>query len=181
MSPAQFENYKPTTILGASLTITAPPPANTTQLRFSIWVPTAGFSSLNSRSPPSIRTPAEVAVRRLRQQLLLHRQHRIPWKPKSSGNSLFPGSKGTSAIPFNDSTWASFDTRYYLFAAQRSLNGADQDNGQQNFSLGSEINVSINNRNSLLFEFADALLHRNGPAIVGFGVKYDYAWGKGYK
>lgn len=42
------------------------------------------------------------------------------------------------------------------------------------------MNVSINFRNSLLFEFAKALVHQNGPALVGFRVKYDYWWGKGY-
>jgi len=43
------------------------------------------------------------------------------------------------------------------------------------------MNVSINSRNSLLFEFAKALVHQNGPSLVGFSVKYDYTWGKGYK
>jgi hypothetical protein len=61
------------------------------------------------------------------------------------------------------------------------VNGVDQNNGQQNFILGSEMIVSINSRNSLLFEFAKALVHQNGPALVGFSVKYDYTWGKGYK
>ena len=48
-------------------------------------------------------------------------------------------------------------------------------------SCGSEVNVSINARNSLLFEFAKALVHRNGPALTGFSMKYDYTWGKGYR
>ena len=59
------------------------------------------------------------------------------------------------------------------------VNGVDQSNSQQNFILGSEMNVSINSRNSLLFEFAKALVHQNGPALVGFSVKYDYTWGRG--
>jgi hypothetical protein len=41
--------------------------------------------------------------------------------------------------------------------------------------------VSIASQHSLLFEFAKAGVHQNGPAVVGFSVKYDYAWGKGYR
>jgi len=43
------------------------------------------------------------------------------------------------------------------------------------------MNVSLSPRNSLVFEFAKALMHQNGPALVGFTVKYDYVWGKGYR
>jgi hypothetical protein len=42
--------------------------------------------------------------------------------------------------------------------------------------VGSEMNVSINARHSLLFEFAKAAVHQNSPAVVGFSVKYDYVW-----
>jgi hypothetical protein len=61
--------------------------------------------------------------------------------------------------------------RRYSFRGTTFVNDVDQDDGQQNFILGSEINVSINNRNLVLFEFADALVHHNGPAVIGFCVK----------
>ena len=70
---------------------------------------------------------------------------------------------------------------YSLLLSRHYVEGADQKNAQQNFILGSEMNLSINSRNSLLFEFAKALVHQNGPTLVGFSVKYNYAWGKGYK
>jgi hypothetical protein len=47
--------------------------------------------------------------------------------------------------------------------------------------LGSEMNISLNRRNSLVFEFTKALVHDNGPALVGFSVKYDFTWGKAYR
>jgi len=43
------------------------------------------------------------------------------------------------------------------------------------------VNIALNPKNSLLFEFAKAVVHLNGPALVGFSVKYDYTWGKGDK
>ena len=41
--------------------------------------------------------------------------------------------------------------------------------------------VSPNSRNSFTFEFAKAAVHRNGPSLTGFAVRYDYIWGKGYR
>jgi hypothetical protein len=91
-----------------------------------------------------------------------------------------PGVEGHISYALNQKLWLALDTRY-SFRGITSLDGVDQGNPQRNFILGSEMNVSINSRNSLLFEFAKALVHQNGPAVVGFALKYDYTWGKGYQ
>jgi hypothetical protein len=54
-----------------------------------------------------------------------------------------------------------------------TLDGVPQDNAQQNFVLGTEMNISLSARNTLIFEFAKALVHNNGPAVTGFSMKYD--------
>jgi hypothetical protein len=174
----QFENYKPATIVGASLTITAPTgrynPIKILNLGSERWFFKPEFALSHPFGPEQ------------------------KWQFDGYINSYFytnntsyrgteilkqqplPGVEGHISYSFNDNIWASLDTRY-SFRGNTFVNGLDQDSGQRNFILGTEINVSINNRNSLLFEFADALVHRNGPALVGFSVKYDYTWGKGYK
>jgi hypothetical protein len=91
-----------------------------------------------------------------------------------------PGFEGHLSYSFSNSVWLSLDTRY-SFRANTFVDGVDQNNGQQNFIVGSEMNVSISARHSLLFEFAKALVHENGPMITGFAVKYNYTWGKGYR
>ncbi len=178
LSPAQFENYKPTTILGASLTITSPTgqynPIKILNMGADRWVFKPEFA-LSHPFGPQQKWQLDAYV-----NSYFYTDNTAYRGTEILRQQPLPGVEGHLSYSFNDSTWASFDTRY-SFRGTTFVNGADQDNGQQNFSLGSEINVSINNRNSLLFEFADALVHRNGPAIVGFGVKYDYAWGKGYK
>jgi hypothetical protein len=40
------------------------------------------------------------------------------------------------------------------------------------------MNVSLNPRNTVIFEFGKALVHNNGPAVVGFSVRYDYTGAK---
>lgn len=91
-----------------------------------------------------------------------------------------PGIEGHISYSFLDNLWASVDTRY-SFRGVTLVNSVDQNNTQQNFVLGSEVNVSLNARNALIFQFAKALVHQNGPALTGFAVKYNFTWGKGYR
>ena len=90
------------------------------------------------------------------------------------------GLEGHISYTFNNTIWASFDTRYSFLGAT-NVSGVNQDNSQRNFIVGSELVVSPNLRNSFTFEFAKAAIHKNGPSLTGFAVKYDYTWGKGYR
>jgi hypothetical protein len=89
-----------------------------------------------------------------------------------------PGLEGHMSYSFNDRVWTSLDLRY-SFRASTILNGVNQDNPQQNLVLGTETNVSVTGRNSLVFAVAKSLVHRNGPAVTGVSVRYDYTWGTG--
>jgi Putative MetA-pathway of phenol degradation len=178
LSVAQFENYKPTTILGASVTVTAP-----TGLYSPIKILNLGSKRWFVKPELALSHPFGPEQK---------------WQFDAYVNSYFyatnasyhgteilkqqslPGVEGHISYSFNNNVWASLDTRYSM-RGDTFVNGVDQDSGQHNLILGSEINVAINNQNSLLFEFADALVHRNGPALVGFSVKYVYTWGKGHK
>ena len=90
------------------------------------------------------------------------------------------GLEGHLSYTFNNTIWASLDTRY-SFLGDTTVNGVNQDNPQRNFILGSELVVSPNPRNPFTFQFAKALVHKNGPSLTGFTVRYDYTWGKGYR
>ena len=90
------------------------------------------------------------------------------------------GLEGHISHTFNDIIWASFDTRY-SFRGGTTVSGVNEDNPQRNFVLGSELVVSPNPRNSFTFEFAKAAVHKNGPSLGGFTVKYDYTWGKHHR
>jgi hypothetical protein len=90
------------------------------------------------------------------------------------------GLEGHISYTFNNTIWASLDTRY-SFLGDTIVSGVNQNNSQENFIVGSEVVVSANSRNSFTFEFAKAAIHQNGPSLTGFAVKYDYTWGNGYK
>lgn len=178
LTVAQFEHYKPTTTVAVSLKVSAPtglyhsnkilnlgsdrwsffPEIGLTQPfgRDQKWEFDAYFNAYFYTDNTSYRGKEILSQRPL------------------------PGCEAHISYTFNDSVWVSLDTRY-AFHGTTFLNGVGQNDSQQNFILGSELNVSLNRRNSLTFEFANALVHQNGPALIGFRVRYNYTWGKGYK
>jgi hypothetical protein len=175
LHPAEFQSYTPRTTVGLSLTATAR---------------TGFYDSTKVLNLGSDRWS-------FKPELALSHPFAQKWQADLYANAYFytdntsyhgkellrqqplPGFEGHISYSFNDRVWWSVDTRY-SFRGTTFVDGMDQDNAQQNFALGSELNVSINGRNSMLFEFAKALVHNNGPAVAGFSVKYYYTWGKGY-
>ena len=175
---AQFASYKPSTSVGASITVTAPTglyhgnkALNLGSDRWSFkpeigishpfgpkqkWV-VDGYANVSFFTDNTSYEGAEI----LRQQAL-------------------PGLEGHVSYGFSSNLWIAFDTRY-SFRGDTYVNGVDQRNGQQNLVLGSEMNVALSARNTLVLVFAKNLVHQNGPAYTGFSVKYVYSWGKGYK
>ena len=174
----QFKDHEQATTLGASLTITAP-----TGLYHSDKILNLGSDRWSFKPELGLSHPLG---------------HEQKWTVDAHANVYFytdntsyrgreilgqqwlPGVEGHVSYSFNDNLWTSFDTRY-SFRGSTFLNGTDQKNGQQNFILGTEMNVSLNTRNSIVFEFAKAVVHENGPALAGFSVKYNYTWGKAYR
>jgi hypothetical protein len=174
----QYANTKPTSTLGVSLTVTAPTGAYDSNELLNL-----GENRWSFKPEIAVSYPFGTQQR---------------WEFDAYANSFyytdnnayhgaatlrqrqFPGVEGHISYSFTDNFWVSLDTRY-SFGADSFVNGTDQHDSQHNFILGSEADVSLNMHNSLTFEIAKAIVHRNGPVITGFIVKYDYVWGKGYK
>jgi hypothetical protein len=171
----QFKQYQPTSTLGLSLSITAPTglyqPNKILNLGSDRW----SFKPELALSHPFGREQkwefdAYANVYFYTDNTVYHGKEILRQDP-------LPGLEGHISYSFTDGLWASVDTRY-SFRGTTTVDGVPQDNAQQNFILGGEVNVSLNSRNSLVFEFAKALVHNNGPAVVGFSVKYDHTWAR---
>ena len=178
LNVAQFENYKPVTILGVNLTITAPTGSYESDKILNLGSARWAFRPEFALSHPfgseqKWQVDAYANVDFYTDNTSYRGKQILRQNP-------LPGVEGHISYSFTDSVWASLDTRY-SFRGTTFVNGVTQDDAQQNFILGSEINISLNPRNSLVFVFAKALVHHNGPAEVGFSVKYDYTWGKDYR
>ena len=178
LSVSQFADYKPTTSAGLSFAFTAPSGSYNSNKLLNLGTDRWSFKPEFAVSVPFgaeqkwefdvyanayfyTGNTAYHGIQVLRQEAL-------------------PGLEGHISYAFTNNVWAALDTRY-SFRGDTSVDGVDQNSAQENFILGSEVNVSLNSRNSLVFEFGKALVHHNGPSISAFAVKYDYVWGKGYK
>ena len=178
LSPSRFEDYKPATILGVSLSMTAP-----TGFYRSTKILNLGAYRWSFK--PEIALAHPFGPQQKWQVDAYANAYFFTQNNSYHGNEILrqeplPGFEGHISYAPSDRVWVSADTRY-SFRGITSVNGIDQANPQRNFIVGSEMYVSINSRNSLLFEFAKAVVHQNGPALVGFAVKYYYTWGRGYK
>jgi hypothetical protein len=91
-----------------------------------------------------------------------------------------PGIEGHLSYSPTSSFWASLDLRY-SFRGDTVVDGLDQNNTQQNLTVGSEASWSANDHNSLMLVFAKAVVHQNAPAYTGIALKYVYSWGTGIK
>ncbi|HEX8878996.1 MAG TPA: transporter [Candidatus Acidoferrum sp.] len=178
LTVAQFQSYKPTTSFGASLTITPP-----TGLYHSDKILNLG-SHRSSFKPEIALThpfgPEQKWEFDAYANIFFYTDNTSYHGSEILRQQPLPGLEGHISYSFNDSVWASLDTRY-SFRGTTFLNGVSQNNAQQNFILGSQMNISLNPRNSLVFEFVKALVHDNGPALIGFTVKYNFTWGKVYR
>jgi len=175
LSVAQFEDYKPITNLGVSLSITAPTgsyhPDRVLNLGSDRWSfkPEIGLSHpFGPEQKWQVDAYANAYL--YTDNTTFHGREVLRQQP-------LPGFEGHVSYSFRDNLWVSLDTRY-SFRGTTFVDGVNQNNAQQNVILGSEMNVSMNSSSSLLFEFAKTLVHENGPAFTGFAVKYDYTWGK---
>ena len=169
----QFEDYKPTTSLGVSFSIAAPTGSyhsgkilNLGSERWSFKPEIALTHPFGPEQKWELNTYASVYF--YTANTSYHRREILRQQP-------LPGLEGHISYSFSDSIWASVDTRYSS-RGTTFIDGVSQNNAQQNFVLGTEMNLTLSPRNSLVFAFAKALVHQNGPALVGFSIKYDYTW-----
>jgi Putative MetA-pathway of phenol degradation len=176
LNAADFTKFKPVTTVGASITITAPTGHYDANKVLNLGADRWSFKPEIAYSVPFGRdqswefdaycntyfytdNTSYRGIGILRQQALI-------------------GFEGHVIHDFNNMVWASLDTRY-SFRGDTFVNGVNQDSLQKNFLLGSEVNVSVNAKNSFTVVFGTALVHQNGPSATGVVVRYDYSWRKG--
>jgi hypothetical protein len=178
LSPEQFANAPTTTSIGLSLSTTAPTgqydPNKLLNLGSERW----SFKPELALSKPF--GPEQRWVVDAYANSYLYTNNTSYRGAQILRQRALSALEGHISYTFNNTIWASLDT-LYSFRGDTNVNGIGQDNPQRNFILGSELVVSPRSRNSFTFEFAKAAIHKNGPSLTGFAVKYDYTWGNGYK
>jgi hypothetical protein len=173
LTVAELQNYRPTTTLGGSLTVTAPTGLYNSKKILNLGSDRWSFKPEIAFSHPfgadqNWEFDAYVNASIYTENTSYHGRQILR-------QEALPGLEGHISYAFNERIWASLDTRY-SFSGATLVDGVSQNNAQQNFVLGNELNISLNPQNSLTFEFAKAIVHQNGPTATGFTIKYDYTW-----
>jgi Putative MetA-pathway of phenol degradation len=178
LSADQFTDYQPTTTVGVSLTISAPTGQYNSNKLLNLGSDRWSFK-------PEIAVSHPFGSEQKWQCDVYAHAYFFTDNTSYKGREILrqeplPGLEGHVSYFFVHNAWGSIDA-LYSFRGATVVDGVHQNDAQQSFMLGSEVNVSLNPRNSLVFQFAKALVHQNGPALTGFAVKYSYSWGKGYR
>jgi hypothetical protein len=174
-SVEEFKDYKPNTTLGVSLSVTAP-----TGLYHSNKILNLGSDRWSFKPEIALSHPFGPE-----QKWEVDGYFNVYFYTDNTsyrgrevlGQDPLPGIEGHLSYTFNDRIWASLDTRY-SFRGTTLLDGNDQNNAQRNFIIGDQLNLALNDRHALVFEYGKALVHHNGPSISGLSVRYVYIWGK---
>lgn len=174
----QFTDYKPSTTVGLSVSVSTPTGQYNSNKLLNLGSQRWSFKPEIAVSHPF--GPEQKWQCDVYGQVYLFTDNSSYQGKESLQQEPLPGLEGHLSYFFVHNAWASIDG-LYSFRGATVINGVDQNDAQQNFALGSEVNVSLTPRNSLVFQFAKALVHQNGPAFTGFAVKYSYSWGKGYR
>jgi Putative MetA-pathway of phenol degradation len=173
----QFEGYRPTTSVGVSLTITAPTgvydPNKVLNLGSGRW----SFKpevAVSHPFGPEQKWVVDVYANAyfFTDNTSYHGQEILRQEP-------IPGLEGHLSYSLTPKFLVALCSRY-SFRGNTFINDLSQNNAQQNFVLGSEVNLSLNDQNLLVVQFGKALVYQNAPALSGVSLKYLYSWGKGY-
>jgi hypothetical protein len=87
-----------------------------------------------------------------------------------------PGLEAHLSYSVTPGFWMSLDSRY-AFRGETVVDGLEQNNAQENLTVGAEASWTPNAHNSLDVVFAKALVHRNAPSYTGVSLSYTYSWG----
>lgn len=174
LSAAQFANYKPATIVGLSLTVTAPTGQYDADRILNLGSDRWAFKPEVALAHPF--GPGQKWEFDAYGNAYLFTDNRAYHRVEILGQRPLAGIEGHISYSFTPRISASFDTRF-SFAGETFVNGVSQSNPQQNLILGSELTVTPGSQNNyLVLEFGKAVVHRNGPAYAGIGVRYVFSW-----
>ena len=176
LGEAQFQQYTPRTTLGVSVAVTAPTGSYDSARLLNLGAHRWSFKPEIGLSHPF--GPDHKWVLDVYGNVYWYTDNTTYRGREVLRQEPLVGLEGHVSYSFSDRLWTSFDARYSGRAAT-VIDGVNQDNPQGNFVVGSETNISLGASSSLMVEFGKAVVHRNGPAVAGVAVKYQYTWGTG--
>lgn len=174
LSLNEFRNYQQDTIVGVSLTVTAP---------------TGQYDSTKLVNIGTNRWTfkPEVGVSKALGSWILEADAAVTFY--TDNDEFFPGSNSRHQDPlyalqlhaiytFNPKLWGALDGTYY-FGGRTSVNGTLNDDLQSNTRWGATLAQSIDIHNSIKLYFSSGVVARTGTDFTTVGIAWQYRWGAG--
>jgi hypothetical protein len=173
MQLPEFAKYKQKTIVGASLTVSAPTGQYDSNRLVNIGTNRWGFKPEVGVSHALGKWVVEGAAG----AWLYTKNNNFLGGSVLTQNLL--GSiqaHGVRSLPRR--TWAAFDATYYI-GGRTSVDGVEKANYQGNMRLGATLGVVISGRQSLRISYFKGTVTRIGTDIGSIGVAYTVVWRRG--
>ena len=174
LSLEEFRDYHQDTIVGASLTVTAP---------------TGQYDSTKLVNIGTNRWTfkPEVGVSKALGRWILEGDAAVTFY--TDNDQFFPGSNVRQQDPlyalqlhaiytFNPKLWGALDGTYY-FGGRTSVNGTLNDDLQSNTRWGATLAQSLDVNNSIKLYFSSGVIARTGTNFNTVGIAWQYRWGAG--
>lgn len=176
LSAAGFASYEPATTVGVSLTVSLPTGEYDAESLLNLGSHRWSFKPEFAVSYPfgsGQRWEADTYI-----NIYLFTDNTEYRGVEILRQEPLPGIEEHLSYSVTPDIWASLGVRY-SFRGNTVVNGADQDDAQENLTAGAEASWSPNAQNSLTLVLAKAVVHRNAPDSAGIALKYVYSWGSG--
>jgi hypothetical protein len=174
LSLEEFHDYHQDTIVGASLTVTAPTGQYDNTKLVNIGTNRWTFKP-------------EVGVSKALGSWILEADAAVTFY--TDNDEYFPGNsvrhqdplyalQGHVIYTFNPKLWGALDGTYY-FGGRTSINGNVNQDLQSNTRWGATLAQSLDIRNSIKLYFSSGVVARTGTNFTTVGIAWQYRWGAG--
>jgi len=174
LSLKEFRDYRQDTIVGASLTVTAPTGQYDNTKLVNIGTNRWTFKP-------------EVGVSKALGPWILEGDAAVTFY--TDNDQFFPGNNVRQQDPlyalqahviytFNPKLWGALDATYY-FGGRTSVNGNVNEDLQSNWRWGATLAQSIDINNSIKLYFSSGVVARTGSDFTTVGIAWQYRWGAG--
>ena len=175
---AQFAEYKPTTTVGVSFTVTAPTGQYSANKLLNLGADRWSFK-------PEIAISHPFGLEQKWQCDIYAHGYFFTDNTSYRGREVLrqqplPGLEGHISYFVVNNIWASIDT-LYSFRVETVVTGVNQNDAQRNFALGSELNVSLNRQNTLVIPICESVSTPKRAGDHGLCREIQLQLGQGYR
>lgn len=170
LKPAEFVKYKEKTVIGFSMTVSAPLGQYDTNQRVNLGTNRWGFRPeigiARTQGKWNVEAYASIA---------LFTDNKRYLNSNTLSQAPIAAVQGHVAYTFRPGLWAAFDTVFFG-GGRTSVNGATRNDLQKNVRYGATFSVPVRRMHSIKLLYSDGIRTRIGSDFRSLTVAYQFGW-----